>query len=82
MNDSICRMSELRASLEYIPLRTNPERGLSLPGLPDDNFRLEEAEGRMDTPGPLMNFVLGMGEFFTLAAVFAAFSLMLMVAGA
>ena len=36
----------------------------------------------MDGPGPLMNFVLGMGEFFTLAAVFAAFSLMLMVAGA
>jgi hypothetical protein len=82
MNDSICRMSELRASLEYIPLRTNPERGLSLPGLPDDNFGLEEAEGRMDTPGPLMSFVLSLGQYFTAGALFAAVALMLMVAGA
>lgn len=53
---------------------TNANKALC--GLPDDD--LDE----MDGPGPLMNFVLGMGEFFTLAAVFAAFSLMLMVAGA
>ena len=76
MNDSICRMSELRAPLEYIPLRTNPERGLSLPGLPDDS--MEE----MDGPGPLMNFVLSMGQYFTAGALFAAVALMLMVAGA
>ena len=47
-----------------------------MPDLPDDDM------AEMDGPGPLMNFVLSMGEFITLAAVFAAFSLMLMVAGA
>lgn len=72
-------LSGMRFGLEYIPLRTDPARGLSLPGVPRECVRLEEED---DTPGPLMNFVLGMGEFFTLAAVFAAFSLMLMVAGA
>ena len=77
-NETLCNLSELRPSLEYIPLRTDPARGLSLPGVPRECVRLEED----DTPGPLMSFVLGMGEFFTLAAVFAAFSLMLMVAGA
>ena len=75
-NATLCRLPGMSAHLEYIPITSNPERGLSLPGLPDDS--VEE----MDGPGPLMNFVLGMGEFFTLAAVFAAFSLMLMIAGA
>ena len=75
-NATLCGLPGMSAHLEYIPLTTDPARGLSLPGLPDDS--MEE----MDGPGPLMTFVLGMGEFFTLAAVFAAFSLMLMVAGA
>ena len=78
-NETDRNLSELRFGLEYIPLRTDPARGLSLPGVPRECVRLEEDD---DTPGPLMSFVLGMGEFFTLAAVFAAFSLMLMVAGA
>lgn len=76
-NETLCNLSELRPSLEYIPLRTDPARGVSMPGLPNNDICMAE-----DGPGPLMNFVLGMGEFFTLAAVFAAFSLMLMVAGA
>ena len=75
-NSTLCRLPGMSAHLEYIPLTTDPTRGLSVSDLPDDD--LDE----MDGPGPLMNFVLGMGEFFTLAAVFAAFSLMLMVAGA
>lgn len=75
-NKAICGMPGMPARLEYIPLTTDLKRGLSLPDLPDDDL------AEMDGPGPLMNFVLGMGEFFTLAAVFAAFSLMLMVAGA
>lgn len=78
-NETDRNLSELRFALEYIPVRHNPARGLSLPGVPRECVRLEEDD---DTPGPLMSFVLGMGEFFALAAVFAAFSLMLMVAGA
>jgi hypothetical protein len=66
----------MSAHLEYIPITSDPERGLPLPGLPDDS--MEE----MDGPGPLMSFVLGMGQYISIAAVFAAFSLMLMVAGA
>lgn len=72
-------LSGVRFGLEYIPLRTDPTRGVSLSDLPGERVRLAEED---ETPGPLMNFVLGMGELFTLAAVFAAFSLMLMVAGA
>ena len=75
-NSTLCRLPGMSAHLEYIPITSDPARGLSMSDLPDDD--LDE----MDGPGPLMNFVLGMGEFFTLAAVFAAFSLMLMVAGA
>lgn len=75
-NKAICGMSGMSAHLEYIPITSDPKRGLSVSHLPDDD--LDE----MDGPGPMMSFVLGMGEFFTLAAVFAAFSLMLMVAGA
>ena len=75
-NKAICGMPGVSARLEYIPITSDPKRGVSMPDLPDDD--LDE----MDGPGPLMSFVLGMGEFFTLAAVFAAFSLMLMVAGA
>ena len=75
-NKALCSLPGMPTHLEYIPLTTDPTRGLSVSDLPDDD--LDE----MDGPGPLMNFILGMGEFFTLAAVFAAFSLMLMVAGA
>jgi hypothetical protein len=75
-NSTLCRLSGMSAHLEYIPITSDPERGLSLPGLPDDS--MEE----MDGPGPLMSFVLGMGQYISIAAVFAAFSLMLMVAGA
>ena len=75
-NSTLCSLPGVSAHLEYIPIPSDPKRGLSMPDLPDDD--LDE----MDGPGPLMTFVLGMGEFFTLAAVFAAFSLMLMVAGA
>ena len=75
-NKAICGLPGMPAHLEYIPITSDPARGLSMPDLPDDD--LDE----MDGPGPLMNFVLSLGEFFTLAAVFAAFSLMLMVAGA
>ena len=49
---------------------------------PDPRAMMGPPPDEMDGPGPLMNIILGMGEFFTLAAVFAAFSLMLMVAGA
>lgn len=75
-NATLCRLPGMSAHLEYIPITSDPERGLSLPGLPDDS--MEE----MDGPGPLMSFVLGMGQYISIAAVFAAFSLMLMVAGA
>ena len=75
-NSTLCSLPGMPAHLEYIPITSDPARGVSMPDLPDDD--LDE----MDGPGPLMNFVLGMGEFLTLAAVFAAFSLMLMVAGA
>ena len=75
-NSTLCSLPGVPTHLEYIPITSDPARGLSMPDLPDDD--LDE----MDGPGPLMTFVLGMGEFFTLAAVFAAFSLMLMVAGA
>ena len=75
-NSTLCSLPGVSAHLEYIPITSDPARGLYMPDLPDDD--LDE----MDGPGPLMSFVLGMGEFFTLAAVFAAFSLMLMVAGA
>ena len=75
-NKTLCGVPGMSAHLEYIPITSDPKRGLSMPDLPDDDL------AEMDGPGPLMNLVLGMGEFFTLAAVFAAFSLMLMVAGA
>lgn len=75
-NSTLCSLPGVSAHLEYIPITSDPKRGVSMPDLPDDDL------AEMDGPGPLMTFVLGMGEFFTLAAVFAAFSLMLMVAGA
>ena len=75
-NSTLCSLPGVSARLEYIPITSDPKRGVSMPDLPDDDM------DEMDGPGPLMSFVLGMGEFFTLAAVFAAFSLMLMVAGA
>lgn len=76
-NEANRNMPELRLALEYIPLRTDPARGLSLPGVPCECVRLEEED---DTPGPLMTFVLGLGDYFTAGAIFAAFALMLMIA--
>ena len=76
-NETLRNLPELRAALEYIPLRTDPARGLSLPGVPRECVRLEEED---DTPGPLMSFVLGMGNIFRAGALFAALSLMLMIA--
>ena len=75
-NSTLCSLPGMSSHLEYIPITSDPKRGVSMPDLSDDDL------AEMDGPGPLMSFVLGMGEFFTLAAVFAAFSLMLMVAGA
>jgi hypothetical protein len=75
-NKALCGLPGMSAHLEYIPLTTDPTRGLPLPGLPDDS--MEE----MDGPGPLMSFVLSLGQYFTAGALFAAVALMLMVAGA
>ena len=75
-NKALCGLPGMSAHLEYIPITTDPARGLSLPGLPDDS--MEE----MDGPGPLMSFVLSLGQYFTAGALFAAVTLMLMVAGA
>lgn len=75
-NSTLCRLPGMSAHLEYIPITSDPKRGLSMPDLPDDDM------DEMDGPGPLMSFVLGMGQYISIAAVFAAFSLMLMVAGA
>lgn len=75
-NETNRNMPELRLALEYIPLRTDPARGLSLPGVPRECVRLEEED---DTPGPLMSFVLGMGDFFRVGALFAALFLTLMI---
>lgn len=69
-------LSGVRFGLEYIPVRHDPTRWVSLPDLPGERVRLEEDE----TPGPLMSFVLGMGDFFRAGALFAALSLMLMIA--
>lgn len=79
MNETLCRMSELRAPLEYIPLRSDPARGVSLPGVPSEGVRMADPE---EGPGPLMSFVLSLGQYFTAGALFAAVALMLMVAGA
>lgn len=76
-NETLRNLPELRAALEYIPLRTDPARGLSLSDLPGERVRLEEED---DTPGPLMSFVLGMGDFFRVGALFAALFLTLMIA--
>lgn len=78
-NETLRNLPELRAALEYIPLRTDPARRVSLPGVPGERVRLEEED---DTPGPLMTFVLGLGDYFTAGAIFAAFALMLMIASA
>ena len=72
-------LSGMRFGLEYIPVRHDPTRRVSLPGVPRERVRLEEED---DTPGPLMNFVLGLGAYFTAGAIFAAFALMLMIASA
>ena len=76
-NEKDRNLSELRFGLEYIPLRTDPARGLSLSDLPGERVRLAEED---ETPGPLMSFVLGMGDFFRVGALFAALFLTLMIA--
>lgn len=75
MNEQIRILPELRAEVEYIPIRHNPTRRVSLPGMYENGLRMEK-----DTPGPLMSFVLGMGDFFRAGALFAALFLMLMIA--
>ena len=76
-NETDRNLSGVRFGLEYIPVRHDPTRRVSLPDLPGERVRLEEES---DTPGPLMSLVLGMGDFFRAGAVFAALSLMLMIA--
>ena len=63
----------VHTSLEYQPVRTDPGRGVYLPGMQDEAEMSEEF-------GPLTTFVLGLGRLFSLAAVFGAFGLMMMVA--
>ena len=75
-NKALCSLPGMPTHLEYIPITSDPKRGVSLPDLPDDS--MEE----MDGPGPLMSFVLSLGQYFTAGALFAAVALMLMVAGA
>ena len=75
-NKAICGMPGVSAHLEYIPITSDPKRGLSMPDLPDDDM------DEMDGPGPLMSFVLSLGQYFTAGALFAAVALMLMVADA
>lgn len=78
-NETDRNLSGVRFGLEYIPVRHDPTRRVSLPDLPGERVRLEEED---DTPGPLMTFVLGLGDYFTAGAIFAAFALMLMIANA
>lgn len=75
MNETLRILPELRVEVEYIPVRHDPTRGVSLPVMHKNGLRMEK-EG----PGPLMSLVLGMGDFFRAGAVFAALSLMLMIA--
>ena len=77
MNEKDRNLPELRFALEYIPVRHNPARGVSLSDLPGERVRLAEED---ETPGPLMSFVLGMGDFFRVGALFAALFLTLMIA--
>lgn len=74
-NEKDRNLPELRFALEYIPVRHDPTRGVSLPAMHENGLRMEK-EG----PGPLMSFVLGMGDFFRVGALFAALSLMFMIA--
>lgn len=76
-NEKDRNLSGVRFGLEYIPVRHDPTRGVSLPVMHKNGLRMEK-EG----PGPLMSFVLGMGDYFTAGAIFAAFALMLMIASA
>ena len=75
MNETLRILPELRVEVEYIPVRHDPTRGVSLPVMHKNGLRMEK-EG----PGPLMSLVLGMGDFFRAGALFAALSLMLMIA--
>lgn len=76
-NEKDRNLSGVRVEVEYIPVRHDPTRRVSLPGVPRECVRLEEED---DTPGPLMTFVLGLGDFFRAGALFAALFLTLMIA--
>lgn len=76
-NEKDRNLSGVRFGLEYIPVRHDPTRRVSLSDLPGERVRLEEED---DTPGPLMTFVLGLGDFFLAGALFAALFLTLMIA--
>lgn len=75
MNEQIRILPELRAEVEYIPVRHDPTRGVSLPVMYKNGLRMEKED-----PGPLMSLVLGMGDFFRVGALFAALFLTLMIA--
>ena len=77
MNETLRILPELRPEVEYIPVRHDPARRVSLSDLPGERVRLAEED---ETPGPLMSFVLGMGDFFRVGALFAALFLTLMIA--
>lgn len=76
-NEKDRNLSGVRFGLEYIPVRHDPARRVSLSDLPGERVRLAEED---ETPGPLMSFVLGMGDFFRVGALFAALFLTLMIA--
>lgn len=63
----------VHTSLEYQPVRTDPGRGVHLPGVQGEEEMSEEF-------GPLTTFVLGLGRFISLAAVFGALGLMMLIA--
>ena len=59
--------------LEYIPVRHDPGRGVSVPNVPDSALE------RTGEYGPLTTRVLAAQDFFAWVAVFAAVCLTLMV---
>ncbi len=63
----------VHTSLEYQPVRTDPGRGVYLPGMQDEAEMSEEF-------GPMTTFVLSLCRFYSIAAVTAAFGLMMLVA--
>lgn len=63
----------VHTSLEYQPVRTDPGRGVHLPGAQGEEEMSEEF-------GPLTTFVLSWCRFFSIGAVTAAFGLMMLIA--